>query len=317
MATLPFIDDFSTETTNPGWAANSIPINTFYNGRYYAAIDGIYRAFLLNLSQFSRVTDHDTYTILLRSGPTGFITNTLNYFTVIIPLKNDVDNTSDSIYIEQIDGTSFTLGDQNMVLTSSSPESAITITIEYTTAPVATLKYFDSGDISLVPDQTISYTHLPEYTNLWSGNLLVSTGVSPATDTVFTFFGLYTGTGPCFAHDSLIETVAGLKKVQDLTTDDVVVGFDETLTRVVNVWQTQEKMLKECYTIGSILVTGDHNIASGDTWQTVESMVHQTPKFIEAYFYQIETTGYGIKTSGYIFSTITVTDSKERLRPML
>jgi hypothetical protein len=316
---LPLIDTFSSTTVANFWSS-SPATNTSSGPRAWGA-NGVY---VLTQSTISHSTNHDEITIVINSGPTGFMCTPTKttWFVIAVDISGDSNSTIDIHQEGDETATQLTIGylgigvpEQSINLTSSAAGSAILINIKYTTVIEVTIKYFDNGDVTGIADQTIYYSYDATYVNFWSGDIGLQVG-DPSTDTVISFFGVYSGEGPCFAHDSLIETVGGTKKIQDLTTTDVVVSDDGTLTSIVNVWRTHVPLVKECYTVDKIIVTKDHPTRQGDKWKQAGECIPGESKNVEGLFYQIETTGYGLRVGDYSFSTWTDKDRSSAMRSL-
>lgn len=348
MATipLPFIDDFSLGgSVSSVWDLVTSGTVNQYSGNYYGS-NGQFSLDLANVQNKATPTVADPtveYTIVIRSGPTGFnaITGSgLQTFDLRIPIATSDGLDTDSIRIISANGASpgstiaVSMGSADTDIVSfdipaSEPAGAVMTINVKTGIPgdslgTVTVSYFSDGIVTPTPTYTTFLNFSSFMTNIWVNNsgeiLAVKTG-APATSFSMTAFELHVGEVSCFAHDSLIETVGGLKPIQDLTTYDRIVGDDGTLQRVVNVWRTFLPVTKQCLTRESLTMSINHSVRHGDQWKRVEHTFHDEPVSVTNYFYQIQTTGYGYRVGDYSFSTWTAdyteTKGRQLMKPLL
>lgn len=279
------------------WNNSSMSTNLYnLNGSDYVGGD-TYAGFFL-----SGITSGD-YTVRFTSGPGGLGTG--SRFGCYLTIGGNTIGVTYS-------GTDITINDNNGNTNTFNCSGLTTegVTVTVTVSP--------SGGsacnivVCVFTDYTMSTQVATAFllNNAIEGDIYTDVSVqctvgNTLNDFVIASAGIYSGDAPCFAHDSIIETVNGDKLVQDLDESDLIYDDCNRIVRVIKLWKTLKPVTKQCVTMNRIVVSNKHLVRQkdGDVWEPSEKI--GSLHIVTNYFYQIQVMTYGIYSEGYVFATWT------------
>lgn len=313
VRTLPHTQNFATADTIDTWWNNSTNVGLLdiSGTKYVAGNDSIATTGnigfeMSGLKATYSPTTYETYTIKIVAGPGGFAPADKIHFSMLIEICDAAGGeflSTNTISILATDSgfTVTQLGVDQFITMYNIVGQALTVTLtsngDNTTTVLLCL--WDDADLTTLNSTS---SGIATYGDTWTTTTPHIT-VGKTGDFLVAELSVFLGSA-CIAEGSLIETIAGLKPVEQLTEYDYIFDDRGTPTPVVKVWKSVIPTTQNCVRIGPLIVTTKHKLRRDDTWETADA-VEGTSFLHRAYFYQIQTDSYGFRSGDYSLATWT------------